>query len=337
MIRLVADLGGTNCRFALRDDAGGSADRDGAFRHLRNYANSEFASFDALLQHYLASLDSPNIDELVLAVAGPVHTSDQDQTAQITNRNWHLSAQKLTAGFNIGRVALLNDLSALGHALTYLGPTRIKGLIGTVETRQGQNLIVGIGTGFNVSPTLSGPSGTLCLAAEMGHVALPLDIHRMLKTRIGSQADAFQTVECCFSGRGLAALYAACTPAAPPLGAAKIMQNFTQHHQNAPAAPAQTDSSQTDSPAQQADIERFVRFYAQLLALLTRSLLKTYMPRAGIVFAGSVARSLLSSPAVGDFSQTYSLPDPKLAGLSAPVGYILDDAAALIGCAQFRF
>jgi glucokinase len=81
----------------------------------------------------------------------------------------------------------------------------------------------------------------------------------------------------------------------------------------------------------------FLSFYAKLLAILARNLLKGFMPRGGLYFAGTVARSLLCSPAKDAFVAEFSRPDPQFPGITAPVFCILDDGAALKGCAGFSF
>ena len=308
-MRLVADLGGTNCRLALVPAAGQS------LKSVQSYRNEDFASFSDLLKRYLTSFGEPEITEIVIAAAGPVNGSAADQTAQITNRDWSLSARDLSRGMGNIPVHFLNDLSALGHSLGDLIYSDIAVVypVPTVDPLA-QKLVIGIGTGFNVSPVISTPDGVTCLHSEYGHVALPLDLHQALVAQIGSMAESFTTIECCFSGRGFTALHAAFAPHAPLRSAAEIM-----------AAPLRAEG--TD----------FITFYAQLLALLSRNLLKGFLPLGGLYFAGSVARSLLTGPGRSGFVATYSQADPRFPALTAPVFCILEDAAALKGCAGYHF
>ncbi|WP_083101052.1 glucokinase [Pseudophaeobacter leonis] len=325
MARLVADLGGNCCRLALVAQGGLS------FGAAKNYRNEQFGSFRDLLTSYLAQEDAPQISEMVIAVAGPVSAD----VAKLTNRGWRISAQDLSAQLNGARVHVLNDLSALGHALPMLqGPDLAQvHSLGDAETHP-QKLVIGIGTGFNLSPLTVTSNGAICLDSEYGHVALPLDVYQALAARLAAHLPArsgdmagdmaaelrteflteFRTVECCFSGRGFEALYAAASPDSPALPAAEIMAR-----------------------AQQPEISSFLDFYAQILALLARNLLKGFMPRGGLYFAGTVARSLLCSPAKEAFVAEFSRPDPQFPDIKAPVFCILDDGAALKGCAGFTF
>jgi glucokinase len=309
MTRLVADLGGTNCRLALVAEGGLSV---GA---AKTYRNEQFGSFADLLTTYLAQEEAPQISEMVIAVAGPVSAD----VAKLTNRGWRISAQELSAQLNGARVHVLNDLSALGHALPMLqGPDLAQLHSVDDAVTQPQKLVIGIGTGFNLSPLTVASNGVICLESEYGHVALPLDVHQALATglaaRESDRATEFRTVECCFSGRGFEALYAAFSPDSPALPAAEIM-----------------------AAAHEPETSAFLDFYAQLLALLARNLLKGFMPRGGLYFAGTVARSLLCSPAQEAFVAAFSRPDPQFPDIKAPVFCILDDGAALKGCAGFTF
>lgn len=307
MRRLVADLGGTNCRLALSTAAGQP------LQAVQSYRNEDFASFSDLLERYLRDTEQTAITEMVIAVAGPVNGSAGDQHAQVTNRGWDLSSRDLSQDMGNIAVCLLNDLSALGHSLAELSEHDLAEIqpLGTADP-QGQKLVIGIGTGFNVSPVIATDHGVVSLKSEFGHVALPLDLYQALQAQIGARATDFTTIECCFSGRGFAALYAAWAPEAPPLhNAAAIM-----------AAASHNDS-----------VAAFTGFYAELLALLSRNLIKGFLPRGGLYFAGTLARNLLTSPAKSAFVRAYGRTDPQFPDLTAPVFCILDDGAALKGCA----
>lgn len=256
---------------------------------------------------------------MVIALAGAVTGPPGNQMARITNRNWLISAQDLSRDWSHIPVHFLNDLNALGLGLTKLQSSDLA-LIHPLPDNapavdpSAQKLVIGIGTGFNLSPVISCGQSVVCLKAEYGHVALPLDLHKALMARIGARAHDFTTVECCFSGRGLAALYAAFAPNAPPRNAAEIM-----------------------AKPQSSEIVGFIGFYAELLALLSRNLLTGFLPRGGLYFAGTVARKLLNGPGKEAFVAAYSQSDTRFSDLTAPVSCILQDCAALKGCAGFRF
>lgn len=187
--RLVADIGGTNTRVGLAVD--GVLDP----RSVRSYRNDDFAEFNAVLDAYNAN----DVTSIVIAVAGPVTQG----MARLTNRDWVFDVDALSARHKGASAHILNDLTALGYGAPFLQDGALECLISRdADTANGQSLVVGIGTGFNVCPIVQRDSQTICLVAEQGHVALPYDVVRLLASRIPT--DGFETVEHLFSGRGFA-------------------------------------------------------------------------------------------------------------------------------------
>lgn len=286
-LRLVADVGGTNCRLALARDGRPDADS------IRSVRNRDHDSFAEAATAYLADA-GVTPDELVVAVAGPV----TGRTARLTNWKWRFDAAELSDRFGGARVEFLNDLTALGYSVPMLGPDGLLPVvdISAPDDPRRQSLVMGIGTGFNVSPVIQSPGSVVCPRAEMGHVGLPLGVATLLRREIGAVGEGMTTIEDCFSGRGFAAL---------------------------------RDAHPGDDAA-------FHKVYARLMGTLARDMLLAFMPTSGIHFAGGVARAVLSGEAASDFCQTFTQPFALDGAPSAPVSVILDDAAALLGCAQLR-
>jgi glucokinase len=302
MTVLVSDVGGTNARLALA--SGGRLMPDTLVR----LSNDDWPSFDAALDAYLAGRPAPRA--LCIAIAGPVRGTAAGATGRLTNRDWFFDAGALAARTG-ARVVLINDLTALGHALAALPP---EGLIpvctpdpATPRGENGQALVLGLGTGVNVCAVRSAPAGVLCLEAEAGHVALPAPVAAVLTARLGS-AEAFPKTEELFSGRGLARLHAALT--GTTLTGDRIV------------AAAATD------PAAAATLTLF----AALLGAWARDLCLMFMPRSGLYLAGSVARGVVGAAAEA-FCTAFTA-EAALAAIprSVPVRIIADDMAALSGC-----
>ncbi|MFN3643499.1 MAG: glucokinase [Gemmobacter sp.] len=302
MTVLVADVGGTNTRLAL--GSGGRLIADTLVR-LRN---DDHASFDAALDGYLAGRPAPAA--MCIAIAGPVTDGAAGATGRLTNRDWGFDSAALTARTG-ARVRLINDLTALGFAL---GGLAGDGLLpvwtppaDAVRGINGQALVLGLGTGANVCAVKAGPQGALCLEAEAGHTALPTPVAAALAARLGS-ADAFPTVEALFAGRGLARLHAGLT------GAAMTGDRIV--------AEAATDAAAAATLA----------LFAGMLGTYARDLALTFMPRAGLYLAGSVARGVVGTAA--DAFRAAFTADAPFAAIprGIPVRIIADDMAALTGC-----
>lgn len=171
-------------------------------------------------------------------------------------------------------------------------------------------MVVGIGTGFNVSPVIHRQDSDICLVSEYGHAQLPIDVAAGLTDKLGDAARDFATVEDCFSGSGYQAIHRIFID---QLGA-------DLHHVG-----QGDDRRDTD----------FLRFYAELVALMTRNLAMAFVPTSGVYLAGGVARTILASSGRTRFAEVMSRPFAQGPDLSAPVYVIRDDAAALIGCARY--
>lgn len=298
-MQLLADVGGTNARLALAADG---AILPGS---LRRFRGEDHASFDQVLAAYLRAEGSPAVEAVCVAVAGPVSAG----RAALTNRAWDFSEEGLARLTGAGRARLINDLTALGHATARIAP-RILRPAPQDRPRNGQSLVVGAGTGFNVCAIAALPGGArICLEAEEGHTALPATIAAALRARLGSGAEPFDSVEEAFAGRGVSRLHTALT--------------------GAQAAPAEAIVAAAAAGDPQAGAS--CDLFADLFGLLLRELALHFMPREGMWLAGSVARSLLPRM---DRVSAAMLAEPYMRHIpqAVPLLLIEDDMAALQGC-----
>ena len=303
-MRLIADVGGTNSRVALSQS--GQLLPETA----RSYSNDNWDSFYAIMTDYLSNNDTSTIEKVVLAVAGPA----RGDRAHLTNRKWEFEADKLAQQCGVEDVYLFNDLTALGYAVPKLRPDQLR-VVTSGAAKQGStsnSLVVGIGTGFNVSPVWENRGSVVCPPVEAGHISMPFSVIKQLK-KLGFDQEQFQTIETLFSGRGFTEYCQKMTGDAELRGPAAIV---AYQAGKSPKITTAIDS------------------YATLLGYLLHDLSLAYMPSSGIYLAGGVARSIITvSPAT--CLDTYDQPDSILAGNTAPLWMICDDLAALTGCAQF--
>lgn len=205
MALLLADVGGTNARLAIARN--GVIDPETVTR----FRGDDFASFDDVIAQFLQQQDQPRISGVCVAVAGPVSGG----TARLTNRDWDFDENRLARLTDADHVRLINDLTALGYAtpalqgdgLSTLRPARPD------RARNGQSLVVGLGTGFNVCAVRALPGGAVtAMEAEEGHTNLPANIYLRLADLLGEeQAAGFRSTEETFAGRGLSRLHGALT------------------------------------------------------------------------------------------------------------------------------
>jgi len=299
---LVGDVGGSNTRLAL-------AGPEIGVTALKSFDNDSFTSLEDVLTAYRAQPDLPEFQGACIAVAGPVYGDEY----RLTNRAWHGDANGLAARLQLpdgARMDLINDLAALGHALPVLSPGQLSSLRAGTQLGD-QSLVVGLGTGFNVSLV----AGTHTAGAEMGHADLPASVYRKLQTALGRDPKGFNTNEDLFSGHGLVRFHQAMSGVAIA-GGAQLMQEYQADPNSAAAHTVET--------------------WAELLVLFAYNLVPTYMPGQGLFFAGSVSRAVLGSSAQMQFLEGFSQGDGLLQEQcqQIPLWVITDDAAGVSGSAR---
>jgi glucokinase len=203
MPRLIADIGGTNARFALAPTGGGpGAATLEAERHLPVSAHPGLAE---AAEAYLAGLPGarPTIDEAVIAVATPVDAA----VIRFTNSPWQFTRDALKARLGTGRLAVINDFAAQAAAIPHLGATD-RTAIGGGTPRAGWPIaVIGPGTGLGAAGLVPTARGPVIVASEAGHVSfaphdeLEIEILRRLLGRFGHVSN-----ERLISGPGLVTL-----------------------------------------------------------------------------------------------------------------------------------
>lgn len=303
MAMLLGDVGGTNARLAIA--------RNGAIdaATVTRFRGDDFASFDDVVRQFMAEQHQPHVSSMCIAVAGPVSGG----RANLTNRDWSFDETNLARLTDADQVRLINDLTALGYATPVLSGEGVSLLRPAPEdrARNGQSLVVGLGTGFNVCAVRVLPGGAItALEAEEGHTHLPANIMAQLVDRVGANAAAgFFSTEETFAGRGLSRLHAAMTGTEP----VRSEQIAAAMEAGDPDAIATYD------------------FFTELVGLLCRELSLRFMPLEGLFLAGSVGRSIADrmahfEPAFLSQSHMGHIPG------NTPVLLIRDDMAALHGC-----
>jgi glucokinase len=161
--RLLADIGGTNVRFALQKPG----DRP---RHVTVYRNREHKSLAAALRSYLRHVKPESRPcEAAFAVASPI-TGD---VIEFTNSPWSFSIDHFRSSFKLDRLDVINDFAAVALAIPDFSPSDWR-KIGRGKRVGGEPIaVLGAGTGLGVSCLVQSPAGRIALDTEGGHVTLP--------------------------------------------------------------------------------------------------------------------------------------------------------------------
>ena len=166
---LLADIGGTNARFALAD-----TDRPAPLLvdSVRQFEVTEFPSLSDAARHYLDSLPGGHHEpgSAVFAVAGRV-TGDH---ARITNHHWVISRIATQQALGLDSLRLVNDFAAQAMAVELLTDADLVTIGGPSlaprSSAERTYAVVGPGTGLGVSALIVRNGQTLALETEGGHV-----------------------------------------------------------------------------------------------------------------------------------------------------------------------
>jgi glucokinase len=158
MDRLVADIGGTNARFALA----------GADRLPRDQRKLLVADFPGPVEAARAYLAGREVQDAVLAVATPVDSDWID----LTNSPWAFSVEEARKALGLKRLAIINDFTAQALAVPRLGFDERTLIKPGQPQRGGAIAVIGPGTGLGVAGLLPVQDAWYPIPSEGGHISL---------------------------------------------------------------------------------------------------------------------------------------------------------------------
>lgn len=199
---ILADIGGTNARFAVLDEKGG-------ITKVKIYAVRENPTlFGALCDYRKTECEDYDIVALALAVAGPV----LGDVVPLTNSDWVCDRNQIAKEFGTDNVFILNDFEAVAMAIIDLKPTDVQVIQGGQKSDRHPMLVMGPGTGLGVAglkPILS-TGGFEAITTESGHTRYsPANDREGKIIRFLSRSLNFVSAENLISGPGLVSLYQA--------------------------------------------------------------------------------------------------------------------------------
>jgi len=193
-VNIVADIGGTNARFAyVHSDSS-------ELLGIEIFPCADFTFLIDALNAYIERGHVEQVDQICLAVAGPVESDWID----LPNNHWAFSRAELQESLAT-HVTVINDFSAQVLSIDGLTSSELK-WIGAARPHGDQvKAVVGPGTGLGVSAMM--PSGHI-LPSEAGHIAFaPTSDHEADLLKILWQRYDRVSIERVLSGMGLANLY----------------------------------------------------------------------------------------------------------------------------------
>ncbi|MCP5159651.1 MAG: glucokinase [Gammaproteobacteria bacterium] len=196
-IDLVADIGGTNARFALV----GASRQPYAEQVL---ACADFSGLATAAAHYLEKVGERYPNRAAIAVATPI-TGDW---VQFTNSHWSFSIEATQRTLGLEKLLIINDFTALAMSLPLLKPDERRAVGGGEVVAEAPIALIGPGTGLGVSGLVWSGEHWIPLQTEGGHVTFsPVDEREWRVGQILHRQFGHVSPERLLSGPGLINLY----------------------------------------------------------------------------------------------------------------------------------
>lgn len=303
--RLLADIGGTNVRFAR-------ALADGSITDPARYRVEDFTGFEAAILRYLhtVAVAGPCMEAAICA-AGPVFNGE----VRLTNAPWRVSSGEIGRLAGGIPVVLVNDLEAVALALPYLRRDDRRPVGGELRPADAERMLaVNVGTGFGAALALGSGNELMCVPSEAGHMRL-CALEREDAGLLGSTGS--RAVEELLSGRGVLKIYGAHCERLGAEPAARSVEDIWRLASGDSAARACVGS------------------FTRSLAGVARDLVLATAAWGGVFLCGGVVRGWAPLADVRSFREVFEASGKMKQHLErTPSAVITRDEVALLGLAR---
>lgn len=195
--RIVADIGGTNARFALEVS-------HQVFEHIEVLPCNDYDTIVDAAKEFLKRAGNPDIKHASVAIANPV----VGDWLQMTNHHWAFSIETTRQALKLDTLLFINDFTAQALAITKAQPEELVQVGGFQAMENAPKAVLGPGTGLGVSGLIPSPSGWVALAGEGGHVSFPpFDDTEVMIWQYAKKKHGHVSAERFLSGAGLVLIY----------------------------------------------------------------------------------------------------------------------------------
>jgi glucokinase len=306
---ILADIGGTNARFALLVDSEPTL--------ITTYA---VANYPSPVEAARAYLEGPAAgyqpQTAVMAAAGPVVRG----RISMTNAAWVVDAAQLRGGLALKWARVVNDFEALGWALPGFRPEDLAMIGPAMPAASATMAVMGPGTGFGLAALASDGKAEVVLVTEAGHATLPSESAR--EDAIIEELRARHphvSIERALSGPGLIELYEAIAAVDKKKVAPRSSADIVAH------------ALAGDCATSRATLEAFCAFLGSVAgnAALTLGAL------GGIFIAGGIVPRFIDFVRTSAFRQRFETKGRLTPYLAAvPTAVIVHPEPAFVGLAR---
>ncbi|MCP2679480.1 glucokinase [Maricaulaceae bacterium NA33B04] len=309
---LVADIGGTNARFAI---ARGSAAKGFTLDQIQRFRNEDFEHLRDAAQAYLQTCHGPRPKAACFAVAAPVAPG----RIRLTNSSWKLDRDELASELGLDQLVPVNDFAAQARGAP-LCPVEDQEILNEGEAIESEPIaVLGPGTGLGLGLLVPTKSGIRVIATEGGHAGFAprteeeIEVGKFIADEYG-----YVSWERLLSGRGLVNIHRAlCALDGIPWTGAR---------------PEDVTAEALEDPDSLA--RRVVMLFCDVLGAYAGDVGVLTGSRGGIYLAGGITPKILPLLKESRFEARRVRRGPMTRYAEAmPVKLIMSDAAALMGAA----
>jgi len=307
---LIADIGGTNARFAMIRDAYGD------LNHFPTVSTSDYPSPAAAIEQAVLARTSLLPKSIVMAIAGPVDLPP----IKLTNAEWTIEPDHLIETFGFQDVVVVNDFEALALALPSLDETNLFQMGGGTTRAHAPRVAIGPGTGLGVAALVSSAGRLTPIPGEGGHIALGPETDEDFA--LWPHYERFHgrvTGEALLSGSGLVRLY----------------RGICAHND----APATLETPEQVSELAEAGDEiarQAMRLFCTYLGRFAGDLALIFLAHGGVFIAGGIAPKIRRFLTDGHFRAAFEAKAPHEAIMrTIPTALVTHERPALEGLAAF--
>lgn len=308
---LLADVGGTNVRFALLSDVHAEP------RVLPPALTSDYPDIVTAIEEVVLAHTSLLPRTAVLAVAAPVRGDE----VRLTNAAWVIRPNELMNALSFRDVVVINDFEALALALNSLDSSNLDAIGGGTPDPTGAKVVLGPGTGLGVAGLVRASNMWVPLPGEGGHVALGPEQPDEFRLWTAMEPEHGRiSAEAVLSGRGIVRLYRAVA------ASAGVEPRFSDPGDVTAAALSGEDDA----------ARRTLEIYCRILGRLAGDLALIFMATGGVYVGGGIAPRLLPLLRMSEFRRAFEAKAPHQPLLAQiPTWVITAGQPALIGLAAF--
>ena len=197
--RLLADIGGTNARFALETGPG-------EICQVRVYPCADYPGVAEVIRNYLKGMKIGRVNHAAIAIANPV---DGDQVS-MTHHDWSFSIEATRRALDFDTLLVVNDFTALAMALPGLTDSQ-RVQVGGGARRP--NSVIGVlspGSGLGVRGLIPAADRWIALGSEGGHTTFaPADEREYLVLQYARKQWSHVSFARVLAGPGIEIIYRA--------------------------------------------------------------------------------------------------------------------------------